>query len=234
MPHSNPLRSGTAQEVDAALLGLSQTLVAFSSRVETFSPRSDETVAVARMLKRSSREIARLREAVPVRADLAAWSMRNLFELWVIFSSIVADPAQMRRWIAQTIADEIQVLEAVRAWTDDKPDRRAKLDEGIAELKRLCERLGLDPEARQFNIENLARTLNMLDEYKVMFKLSSKFVHPSAALVNERLGSDDAEYTNMFLIRSQEYAQQMLAEAKKWFELWTCPTPGDASSGNGR
>lgn len=228
MPHSGPHRIGTAQKVDAALLGLSDTLLAFAGRVEKFSPRSDETVAVARMLKRSSREVARLREAVPLRADLAGWSMRNLFELWVIFSSIVGDPAHMRRWIAQTVADEIQVLEAARAWIGDNADRREKLEEEIAVLRSTCERLGLDPEARQFNIENLAKALKLQDEYKVMFKLSSKFVHPSAALVNERFGSDDAEYTYMFFIRSQEYAQQLLAEAKKWFELWSAPTAGGA------
>lgn len=222
-----PLRRGTTQEVDAALFGLSETLLAFADRVEKFSPRSDETVAIASLFKRASLDVARLREAVPLRADLAGWSMRNLFELWVIFSSVVGDAEHMRRWIAQTVSDEIQVLEAVRTWIVDNPDRLQVLEEGIAQLRRNCEGLGLDPEARQFNIEHLSKALNRQDEYTVMFKLSSKFVHPTAVLVNGRLGND-AEYTNMFLIRSQEYAQQMLAEAKRWFELWSASTAGHA------
>jgi len=88
MPQSSPLRPGTPQEVDAALEDLSHRLMDFSDQVERHPTRSEETVAVAAILKRCSREVGRLRYAVPSRADLAAWCMRNLFELWVIFSTM--------------------------------------------------------------------------------------------------------------------------------------------------
>jgi len=130
------------------------------------------------------------------------------------------------RLMWQTVADEIQVLEAARMWVTDSPERSQGLEAGIAHLKGICDRWGLKPDERQFNIEVLSKDLQRESEYKVMFKLSSKFVHPSAALVNGRLGSEDEEYANMFLIRSQEYALQLLAEAKDWFHLWSVPAQG--------
>jgi len=68
----------------------------------------------------------------------------------------------------------------------------------------------------QFNIKVLAQQLGVQDEYDLMFKFSSKFVHPSAVLVNKRIKGDDADYANMFLIRAQEYSLQLLAGSQVW------------------
>jgi hypothetical protein len=217
------VRTGAFKDVAAALNDISSKLLHVSLRAESRSPRSDDIVAISRLLKRASHETARLCNACPTAADLAAWSARNLFELFVVFQTIVKSPEMMKRWISQTMADEIQVLEASRPWNNSAA-RQSKLDDALLDLHQRCARLGLDAKAREFNIKVLAGNLGLKDEYEMLFKFSSKFVHPSAALVNGRLESDDVFYTNLFAARIQVIALILHSEAETWLTSWAKQT----------
>jgi hypothetical protein len=143
-------------------------------------------------------------------ADVAglAWAARNLFELNLIVRHVLSTEENFRSWLGQAIGDEQDFLSAVLAYADyplDGGSRRAIEQRRLA-LAGMAERHRLQP-AKPFRVQALAAALGEQEEYGALFKLFSKYVHPSSLYINAYAHTPpEISWLNVFLVKAQFYA----------------------------
>jgi len=152
------------------------------SRVDQFATESNEKMLVAALLKSARRAYQHLFTG---RKDndstQAAWACRNLLELRIFAKYIVQSEANRKRFIQDFFIDMEQMAEVQKKITIQvAPD--ISIDENdafISGMRKMQKELGAEGH-EYLRAREEARTLGLEEEFNVMNKVCSKYVHPTA------------------------------------------------------
>lgn len=121
--------------------------------------------------------------------EVIGFISRSLFELSLITRYVLMSEENLMQFVAESGVDKVQLLEGLLEVGDIayKEDVEG-IKEEIAKLKATSEKFNFQPQ-KPNSIKTIARIVDSELEYKVLYKLFSKYVHPSSYSIN--LGSED-------------------------------------------
>jgi hypothetical protein len=139
-----------------------------------------------------------------------AFISRSFFELNLIVRYVLMNEENLKRFVAESAVDRIEVykgiLELPEANEKDNAEQAKVLRKEIARINELAEKYKLDYKGH-ISMKDIAKKAGLEVEYKALYKLFSKYVHPSSYTITMR--SEDThslEMRNIFLIHAQLYA----------------------------
>jgi len=120
--------------------------------------------------------------------EVIGFISRSLFELSLITRYVLMSEENLMQFVAESGVDKVQLLEGLLEMSDIayKEDIEG-IKEEIAELKTTLVKFNF-PSKKPNSIKTIARIVDSELEYKALYKLFSKYVHPSSFSIN--LGSE--------------------------------------------
>jgi hypothetical protein len=137
--------------------------------------------ALLGLLEEAQRENSRLLSSLDD-LTLTSLSIRNLFEIFLIFKHIYSDEKALLSWWGQSHKDSKEV----KVGFITLMEKRGLDTSELLEVQNFeDESLAQSPfhSKGAFQIRNLAEKYGYLDDYQFIYKLSSKLVHPSSMKV---------------------------------------------------
>lgn len=136
---------------------------------------------------------------------------RTLFELNMRVRYVLKSESNLRAWMAEAGSDRIDVLNGIKELGDPGDPRVSILMEEITRTNALIAKHGLHglPKGPR-RIDILAAAVGLEREYKSLFKLFSKLVHPTSYLVNSTGILEDGETRTVLLAYFQLYSLDLL------------------------
>ena len=140
--------------------------------------------------------------------EVIGFISRSLFELSLITRYVLMSEENLIQFVAESAVDKVQLLEGLLEAGDIayKEDIES-IKEEIAKLKTTQEKFNF-PSKKPNSIKTIARIVDSELEYKALYKLFSKYVHPSSFSINlgsEALMSED-RLRHTFLAFALTYA----------------------------
>ena len=149
--------------------------------------------------------------------ELLGFITRSLFELNLITRYVLMNEENLKRFVAQTAEDKIKILEGILEFRKDSSEENAKiLEDEINRVKTLKQKHNLTSIKPLPTFRNIARIVGLEKEYKALYKLFSKYVHPTPYIINgspREIHSN--EVRNIFLIHAQLYAGDTFQRIKE-------------------
>ena len=142
---------------------------------------------------------------------------RSLFELNLITRYVLIKEENLKRFVRQAGIDRIQILEGSLELREDSSKENAKiLEDEINKIKGLIQKYNLASLKSLPSFREIARITELEKEYKALYKLFSKYVHPSSYIIAgspKEIHSN--EVRNIFLIHAQLYAGDTFQRIKE-------------------
>lgn len=190
------------------LHSLAERVIDLGDQIAGLLPRTDKTIAMSNFCNYVGGELRQASNFYPNHVPGLAWCARNLFETNLTVRHVLASEPNFRSWLGQCLRDERDFIDGFLAISKDREYdvAKAQLLNRRSVLDEIASRHGLE-YSKLFRIESLARELGVYDEYVGLYKLLSKYVHPSSLLVNSWYGQDpDPCWKNIFIVKLQLYA----------------------------
>lgn len=191
---------------------LAEMSFGLSEELQRRKDRSNRLIAYANFALYVSGELKRAAAFYPDDVPGLAWAARNLFEAYLIVKYIDQSDEQLSEWVGQGITDETDFIDGMLFYAepDDGGSHIAALQMQRGRLLDMAKRHGLQ-KVKPFRVADLAKGLGEGDEYVALFKLFSKYVHPSSLYINKwALARPDPTFVEVFHIKAQVYAGQAI------------------------
>ena len=210
------IKFGTTEEVKKELKKLSDSLGRLCSYIRENLPRTGKNLVIHSIIGQSQAEIIRLSDLFPINPpnEILAWITRNLFELNLKLRYTLKNEESVDRFAYELAQDQIDIMEGVLELSEDPDDER---------VKRIRKQIGYHKTAMEnskikaklpYPTQVLAREVDALKEYRALYKLYSKYVHPSAfLLLGDRESVQSFGYLQIFIKQSQIYARDTASRA---------------------
>jgi Family of unknown function (DUF5677) len=209
------------EAVPAHLARLAERCGSVAQRIRESAVRSDRSLAFENFCHYAAGELRHVSNFYPTDVAGLAWASRNLFELNLIVRHVLGSEENLWLWLGQSLNDEREFVEGVLSLPVESElvEHRRTLEKRIASLTEMAERHSLK-FSKPFRMRDLAQHFGQLDEYSSLFKLFSKYVHPSSLVINAyaRRTPEDG-WLNIFLIKSQFYAGDTIGRISEAFGL---------------
>ena len=134
--------------------------------------------ALLSLLREARRESYRLQSSTED-LTLASFSVRNIFEIYLISKHIYSNEQALLNWYGQSHKDSKEVRDGAIKLMKNKGLSTAEL-ELIQKLEDDSLEQSPFESKRSFQVRQLAEDYGYLDDYQFIYKLSSKLVHPSS------------------------------------------------------
>lgn len=212
------MKSRPDKQIPIHLRQLASKLNGLIASITAGVPRTDESVVLTNLGRRSVIELERVASFYPSPIEGIAWCTRNLFELNLVIRYVLLDTKNVNVWIGQTAGDEMQMIESVLTLAKDTHPTYEDAKKRHSKLAEICNRRGIDP-SKPFQIEKLAKEVNRYDDYKAFYKLFSKYVHPSSWLVNSNENAiQHSDMLNFFIIHAQLNSGNTYVQLETWLK----------------
>ena len=184
--------------------------------IQASRPRNNRNLALFRLGYCALRHLKRAADSVEGDIEQLAWRVRNLHEIDLILRFVSRGDDDLAQWLGQMPNDEKDLVEGFLCLEDsyrisDVKEMKARLER----LNAVCERMGTRM-SRAFNMRTIAKALEKEKEYRLIYKLYSKFVHPSSWIVNgaqERTGA--TTYRNILVSMAQVLGDRIRSILRK-------------------
>ena len=182
-------------------------------------PRDERQVVTENLCRAFELQCGRLKNWVGEPVDMIAWATRNVYELNLLARFVAVSSENTDHWLIQRTKDEIDLIDSVLNWTQNPvpTDQGASgaadvLQKRLQELNAIAQKYDVDVnEAKPIPVVKLAKEFNMEDEHRALFKLLSKYVHPSSWWVNApKNHTQNNDARNLLWVLAQLYAQSAL------------------------
>ena len=211
-------------QVSEHLKKLSSKVGALASDIGIKTERSNASVAYANLAKRTATELSRLASVYPNDIEGAAWCARNIFEINLVLRHISRGTENLHRWMGQLAGDEKQIIEGFLTLSADSNLAEKKILQGRLDVIEAITTRHNIRASGPFNIKSIADQEQLGEEYVGLYKLFSKYVHPSSWLVNASAESvQSKEYLNIFVIYAQLHAGDSYSRLEGWLVTNTSP-----------
>lgn len=173
---------------------------------------SNRTTCLCNLLNQAIIEVARfISDRQKTIYTLAAIG-RNIYEIRLIAEYVILSDDNLKDWIGQRIADELQVLKSIKLLAAP-PEDVAWIDERMDKLRQLGNDQGVT-ESNYKNPSTYADILGNTDEYTKYYRIFSKFTHPSSWVINDKKEAIESKKPNgsfyhVFLIKTDEFLRQL-------------------------
>ena len=142
--------------------------------------------------------------------EVLALSARNVFELYLRLRHCLAADANCQVWLAEAVADQIQIYEGILGMDGPESDKTV-LRQEIDRLRQGAVAKELQLSQKLLLTKTLAREVALEAEYSAFYKLYSKLVHPSSFVVNFPPATVEAPmYRSMLILNVQIYGHLIL------------------------
>lgn len=207
-------KTRTNKELNKIVSGIDEKISQLIKKNET-----DYFLLALRGLVHYTRTIfRRLTDKQNIPIEYIAFSARNLFECYLLVDFILKYPSKAKVFISQKPYEELEINEGFLSLKTENTSETAikMIHDRIDYIKKLTKDYDLTPR-RRWSVSHLALETNNKLEYDAFFKLYSKYVHPSAWIMN----SHDYEYDNpvfrqIFISQGQFYADHIVKSIKKY------------------
>jgi hypothetical protein len=222
-------------EIAGQLRAISAAISASAEWIKKNRPRDERNLILFKLLVAPLPYIDLYAQNPSGALSVLAFCTRAAFELDVRLRHVLRSDDNLRKWMAEVADDYVDLLQAIVGIGEPGDPRvqvlRSELDR--TESLKLKHKL---PTLRRGDtqIATLAREVGLEREYKSLFKIFSKLVHPTAYLVNSENVMGDAQMRDVLLIHLQLYVLDHLKRATDEMgvpaELTTCRPRKDASA----
>jgi hypothetical protein len=179
--------------------------------VRTNRPRTERNLILFNLLAAAVPYIELCVQNISGLIAVLALCSRTLFELNMQTRYALKSESNLRAWHAEAGFDRIGVLNGMRELREPDDPRVGLLVGEIARTRELVAKHGLQGLPKWPNrIESLAIAVGLEREYKSLFKLFSKLVHPTSYWVNATAVLDEAQTRTIMLACFQLYALDLL------------------------
>lgn len=154
--------------------------------------------------------------------ELIGFTTRYLFELNLVTQYVLMSEENLKLFVAESAIDKIQILEGslelrntpYKLTRQNKKDLKV-LEEEITRQKANLEKFNF-PLKKPNSIIKIARMVGAELEYKALYKLCSKYIHPSSYSINiyEDVLAED-QLRTLFLAYALLYAGVMFQKVKE-------------------
>lgn len=185
--------------------------------IRTNLERTERNLVLYNLLKKTRLYLYCLMTSLDGPTEQLGFITRILFELNLLTRYVLMDEDNLKRFVAQTGDDKIKILEGILEFLQDSSEENAKIiEEEINRIKTLKQKHNLTSIKSLPNFKDIARIVGLEKEYKALYKLFSKYVHPTPYIIN---GSPEEihgnEVRNIFLIHAQLYAGDTFQRIKE-------------------
>ncbi|EMD1178444.1 hypothetical protein VP758_005063 [Vibrio harveyi] len=175
--------------------------------------RTEKSVLLVNILNSVCDYLEVTKVSINQHISILATSTRSIYELNVRLRTL-SDENEQKKWASEALTDKVQTLEGILSLGNgnERTQERAILEYEITRLKNLAQKYNLPVIKQPASTGNLAKTVEMESEYKGLFKLYSKLVHPSSYLVNYYGNAASVENQKVLQIHAQLYAHDTLSQ----------------------
>ena len=140
--------------------------------------------------------------------SVLALATRNIYELQLRTEHVLSKRSKLELWQAEVALDKTQLIKGILNLhpEDYKPEQRQILQDEIERVDNLLDKYNLQKPKRILPVGQIAKELGKEKDYKSLFKLFSKLVHPSSYLVNDYANAAAEEIRETLQIHCQLYA----------------------------
>jgi len=185
--------------------------------IRTNLERTERNLVLYNLLAKTKLYLYCLMKSLNEPTEQLGFITRSLFELNLITRYVLMNEENLKRFVAQTGEDRIKILEGILEFREDSSKENVKIiEEEINRIKTLKQKYGLTSVKSLPSFKDIAHTVGLGKEYKALYKLFSKYVHPSPYIINgspEEVHSN--EVRNIFLIHAQLYAEDTFQRIKE-------------------
>jgi hypothetical protein len=162
-----------------------------------------------RILSATIKEIQRI-SVNELNNETLALSTRNVFELNMIYQYTSLNDENLREWIGNRANDEIEILEGILTLSEKTNSEDEKIAKARIDNIRTTAQNKNYKISKQLTTNVLAEKVGLFKEYKGLFKLYSKFIHPTSYLINSNPEAvNSLQYKNIFLMQFQIYLSDL-------------------------
>jgi len=185
--------------------------------IRTNLERTERNLVLYNLLAKTRLYLYCLMKSLNEPTELLGFITRCLFELNLITRYVLMNEENLKRFVAQTGEDKIEILEDILEFREDSSEENVRIiEEEINRLKGLKQKYDLTSIKSLPSFKNIAHIVGLEKEYKALYKLFSKYVHPTPYIINgssEEIHSN--EIRNIFLIYAQLYAGDTFQRIKE-------------------
>lgn len=162
-----------------------------------------------RILSAAIKEIQRI-SVHELNNETLALSTRNIFELNMIYQYTCLNDENLREWIGNKAKDEIEILEGMLTLSEKPNSEDEKIVKARIDSIKTTAQNNNYKISKQLNTKMLAEKVGLVKEYEGLFKLYSKFIHPTSYLINSNPEAiNSLQYKNIFLMQFQIYLSDL-------------------------
>jgi len=150
--------------------------------------------------------------------EAVAHAARNMFELNMIYRYTNINTDNLKEWLGNKCQDEIDILEGVLKLSQNlDSDNERILKERLSHIRLTAEKHSIKV-SKQLTTKALADKVGLATEYDGLFKLYSKFVHPTSWLINSKDEEVTSfEYKTILLIQFQTYLYDLEGRLSEFY-----------------
>jgi hypothetical protein len=151
--------------------------------------------------------------------EAVAHAARNMFELNMIYRYTHIQTDNLKEWIGNKCQDEIDILEGILKLSESAgSDNERILKERLSHIRATAEKHDIKV-SKQLTTKALADKVGLATEYEGLFKLYSKFVHPTSWLINSKDEEVSSfEYKTILLIQFQTYLYDLEGRLSEFYD----------------
>lgn len=167
-----------------------------------------------RILSATIKEIQRI-SVNELNNETLALSTRNVFELNMIYRYTCLNDENLREWIGNRANDEIEIINGMLTLSEKPNNEDEKIAKARIDNIRTTAQNKNYKISKQLTTNVLAEKVGLIKEYKGLFKLYSKFIHPTSYIINSNPEAvNSLQYKNIFLMQFQIYLSDLEARLR--------------------
>ena len=155
-----------------------------------------------------------LEEPIEITANVC----RTVFEVNVVFRYCLSSPERLDAYADQSATDEISIYKSIKGLADHETDPRnlELLEQHINHIRDVLSKHGRSLKPERTSLFQMAKEIDLKDEYESMYGIYSKYVHASAWFVlRKREHIDLPMYRLPMQLHTQLYAADTLGRLKE-------------------
>jgi hypothetical protein len=200
-----------AEEVRVRLRAIGSAIDAAAQWIRTNRERDERNLVVFNLLTAPLAYVFLYVQNLDGPISVLALCTRSLFELNVRVRHVLRSAANMKQWIAEAGEDRLELTKALMGLAEPGDPRMALFEDELRRIEHLKAKHQLPAlRKKDTRLEALVRETGQEQEYRALFKLFSKLVHPTSYLINHGTVMDDHQTRTVLLTRFQLYALDLL------------------------
>lgn len=207
---------GSHKDIRKALINIESNILETTKWIKQHTERNQRNLAFHNFLFASVTYIDLLLSQKDAPTQLLAFCARNLYELHLQCRRIQNNEACLKQWIAEAVTDNIEIMEAcLKLDTENHAEQRQIFSAAIKRNEAILKQYDLTRQ-NAHPVRDIANDLSKKNEHDTLYKICSKFLHPTSYFVNSSAEEiQNPQIKNIFIIHTQLYAWDIIDNVRK-------------------